>query len=344
MTTKETLLKQVIELNKEGKYQVVDDLLTEEILKEYNDAVLYSEKIRALWKLKRYEDCEELVDLGYKLDQNNAKINNYLGNIYSKKNEYDKAEAYYKKAIELEPDYSMAHYNLGIFYNNRKDPKKAEKHYLRAVEIDPDYAFAHNNLGLIYYRKNEYDKAELHFQKTININSKISNPYYNLALLLFDKKEYEKSQENYQKYLYIQQKYLDTENLQSDYFIDSAKSRIEEIDNILESKQYEKITATISKIKEILCFKKGNLTHYTGITVAKFLIIDKTQFRLSEGAYLNDTSEGTILFDYLDFNTTTQNNCAPNATVFSKKPFIGSFVNQTKNNDLTLWRMYGKET
>lgn len=59
--------------------------------------------------------------------------------------------------------------------------------------------------------------------------------------------------------------------------------------------------------------------------------------------FLNDTSEGTILFDYLDFDTSTHNNCGPNASIFSKKPFIGSFVNQTKNNDLTLWRMYGKE-
>jgi hypothetical protein len=138
-------------------------------------------------------------------------------------------------------------------------------------------------------------------------------------------------------------KYIELKNDESDVFTKRAKARIEEIDNILESKQFENITNIISKIKGVLCFKSGSITHYTGISVAKFLIIDETEFRLLEGAFLNNTSEGTILFDFLKFDTTTQNNCGPNAAVFTKKPFIGSFVNQTKKNDLTLWRMYGKE-
>ena len=36
----------------------------------------------------------------------------------------------------------------------------------------------------------------------------------------------------------------------------------------------------------------------------------------------------------------------PNETLaetFTEKPFIGSFVTETKHDDLTLWRMYGKE-
>lgn len=31
------------------------------------------------------------------------------------------------------------------------------------------------------------------------------------------------------------------------------------------------------------------------------------------------------------------------AETFTEKPFIGSFVTETKHDDLTLWRMYGKE-
>lgn len=38
-----------------------------------------------------------------------------------------------------------------------------------------------------------------------------------------------------------------------------------------------------------------------------------------------------------------QNNSFINSILFTEKPFIGSFVNEIKNNDLTLWRMYGKE-
>ena len=86
------------------------------------------------------------------------------------------------------------------------------------------------------------------------------------------------------------------------------------------------------------------MTHYTGFSVTKALILDESKFRLSEGAYLNDTSEGRELFNFLpaftisfsDINDTV-------AKLFAPKPFIGSFVAETKHDDLTLWRMYGKE-
>lgn len=370
MPEKERILKKAIALNEDKKYQEVDDLLTDEILEKYNDVVFYAEKVMALWNLNRHEDCERITKKGCHLDPNNTKINYYLGNIYYNKKELEKAEAYYKKVIEIDSNYSNAFNGLGNLYFDKKELEKAEEHYKKAIELDPNnpkiyhnlgnaYYFngqhdkaeeffkkvisigmknpkTYNNIGVIYYDRNEYVKAEEFYKKAISINNSYPFPYYNLANLFFDKKEYKKAKENYLKHLELK-KYDES------YSGNRAKARIEEIDNILESKQFEKITNTTSKIKDVLCFKTGSITHYTGISIAKFLIIDETKFRLSEGAFLNDTSEGTILFDYLDFDITTHNNCGPNASVFSKKPFIGSFVNQTKNNDLTLWRMYGKE-
>jgi hypothetical protein len=49
------------------------------------------------------------------------------------------------------------------------------------------------------------------------------------------------------------------------------------------------------------------------------------------------------LFTYLDFDTTASKNHLALSVLFSQKPFIGSFVSASKYNDLTLWRMYGKE-
>ncbi len=371
MTNKEKLLQKAIALNKDKKYQEVDNLLTDEVLEKYNDVALYAEKAIALFRLEKQEDCERIANIGYQLDPNNAKINNYLGHIYSDKAEYKKAENYYLKAIERDSNYSNAYNGLGILYYDKKEYEKAEEYYKKAIEKDSNNSNAYNGLGNIYSEKEDYRKAEEYYKKSIELDSNSKWPYNNLGILYKEKKEFEKAEEYYKKaieknsyfsdpyYNMAQMFFLDTkqyqhakvfyaqfievENDPKDYYSDIAKRRIEEIDSILESKQYEEITNTTSKIKDILRFKTGSITHYTGISIAKFLILDETQFRLSEGAFLNDTSEGTILFDYLDFDTSAHNNCGPNAAVFSKKPFIGSFVNQTKNNDLTLWRMYGKE-
>ena len=100
----------------------------------------------------------------------------------------------------------------------------------------------------------------------------------------------------------------------------------------------------VTNIKELLLFSDNCVTHYTGLKTVKALIIDKSLFRLSEGAFLNDTSEGRQLFKFLhEEGFITEKLDDTIATPFAQKPFIGSFVSETKHDDLTLWRMYGKE-
>jgi len=87
------------------------------------------------------------------------------------------------------------------------------------------------------------------------------------------------------------------------------------------------------------------VTHYTGLSITKILVLgEKALFRLSEGAFLNDTSEGRELFNFLPSLLPISNKSdGTKAKPFTTKPFIGSFVSQTQHDDLTLWRMYGKE-
>jgi hypothetical protein len=72
--------------------------------------------------------------------------------------------------------------------------------------------------------------------------------------------------------------------------------------------------------------------------------MDKSEFRLSEGAFLNDPIEGRELFHYLGYHSTAHGGQDNQASLFVRKPFIGSFVPGDQKNNLTLWRMYGKES
>ncbi|MFP3670103.1 hypothetical protein SB717_33985, partial [Priestia sp. SIMBA_032] len=118
-------------------------------------------------------------------------------------------------------------------------------------------------------------------------------------------------------------------------------SKIEEINRKIENSSYKKISKIINQIKELLLFKGECISHYTSITTVQFLLLKESPFRLSEGTFLNDTSEGEELFKFLEVSN--GNVKKDHSEIFAKRPFIGSFVDADKNNDLTLWRMYGKE-
>ena len=58
---------------------------------------------------------------------------------------------------------------------------------------------------------------------------------------------------------------------------------------------------------------------------------------------MNDTSEGTELFKFLQFHSLSRSTDGLVAETFAPKPFIGSFVTESKHDDLNMWRFYGKE-
>lgn len=363
-----TLLKKVQALNSDKKYDEVIELLPIETLEKYKNADLYAEKAVAFWNTKFYNECESIAQSALEIDKNCAKGYHYLGNIYREKKEYDKAEKYYLKAIEIGPNFSYSYNGLGNIYCLKKMYEKAKESYIKAIEIEPNLSTPYNGLGNVYCDLKEFDKAKEYYQKAIEFNPKYYQaynglgglyheldrykeakeyyqktieiepnsdaPYYNLGLLSYDLKEYDSAKKYFAKSIQLN-------NNISDFYYKTALSQIEEIDKILGNSSYQKITELVSKIKEILLFKGECVTHYSSISATQYLILKDSPLRLSEGSFLNDTSEGQELFEFLGFSPEAKTKC--HEDTFTKKPFIGSFVDISKRNDLTLWRMYGKE-
>ena len=334
------------------------------------DAFAYYGLGRFYYNLKDYNKAKEYYNKAIAVDPKDAYSYNGLGNIYSVLKEYDKAKEFYNKALEINPKYVHVYYNLGLmyydlkdydkakeFYNkvieadpkdansynglgnshfNLKEYEKAIKYYNKAIEADPKYAYAYNNLGLANYNLKEYDKAGKYYNKAIEIDPKYATPYNGLGNTLYNLKKYDKALTAYQKYVELTKS-------DQDYSTSIAESRIAELKKLLKDSEYSRISELVNKIRKLLLYQEKHITHYTGLSVAKALILDGSLFRLSEGAFLNDTSEGRELFKFLSFNFPSKNEADTVATPFTQKPFIGSFVAEIKHDDLTLWRMYGKE-
>jgi tetratricopeptide (TPR) repeat protein len=116
----------------------------------------------------------------------NEVLHAILANIYTKTNEFDKAEAEYMKALEIKPDYEVANYNLGVVYFNKgnewskkagdlppkeaskakdydakavEDWKKAIVYFEKSYEVTPDKA-TKQRLRQLLLKTGETERAE----------------------------------------------------------------------------------------------------------------------------------------------------------------------------------------
>ncbi len=106
-----------------------------------------------------------------------------------------------------------------------------------------------------------------------------------------------------------------------------------------------KVGVLVEDIRKLLCFEGAEITHYTSFSAAKFMILDKSPFRMSEATFMNDPSEGTVLLGFLFKDKADSLDEGHFDGRFVGKPFFGSFVDAIANmqDDLGMWRLYGKE-
>lgn len=75
----------------------------------------------------------------------------------------------YKKAISLCDDLVEAYYYLGDVYYRREDYQRAIEEYLKIVRMLPDEPEAHYRLGVLYALAGRFFQAKQAFQKTLEL-------------------------------------------------------------------------------------------------------------------------------------------------------------------------------
>lgn len=329
-------LQKIKNLNEEKKYEEVIDLLPDNILEEYRDADLYAEAAQAYYRLKKNDLCKEAGEKAIELNPEQAKAYYYLGNIYMDFRQFDNAIIFYNNSIKANPNLAYPYNGRGNVYYRLKQYDKALEAYNKAIETDPKDSHPYNGLGNVYRTLKQNNKAIEYYNKAINIDPEKEYAYYNRALLFYNNKQYKQAKKDFEKYIRFT---IDDDSIYRRY----AKDKIEEINKLMGDGAFIEISELVNKIKTTLLFTEDCITHYTTMTALGFLLLKKSPQRLSEGAYLNDTSEGRELFKYLAFEDDIRRGLDTDAELFAVKPFIGSFVAESKYDDLTLWRMYGKE-
>ena len=109
-----------------------------------------------------------------KLDSNNKRALNNIGNAYKETKKFDEAVKYYSKAINSDPNYVIAKINLAILHHDLGNLDEAEKFYKELIVLDK-YNFAiYFNLSRINF--SYFDENKINFIES-NINSEKINNY-----------------------------------------------------------------------------------------------------------------------------------------------------------------------
>lgn len=321
--------------------------------------------------LKEYEKAKDYYIKATEIDPKSESSFVGIAEVFFYLGKFKESMFYCNKALELNSSSAKAHYQFGKIYYFLGEPHKAIENFLKAADIEPDFSGHFNGLGIVYNQLHEYDKSIQYFNKAIEIDSQSANPYKGLGDVFANLENYEESIKFYKKAIFRDANfasayyglasiyyynnnlkdaldnyriYIDLTKNESDYFTLQSKSKIEEIVKIINDSDYGQINKLVTDIKKLLLFEDGLISHYTSLSTAKSLIIDESKFRLSECTFLNDSSEGKELFDFLDIpKLSISYDEKSNIKPFIQKPFIGSFVSNLKSDDLTLWRMYGKD-
>lgn len=271
------------------------------------------------------------------INPNDAELYLYRGNAKYNKTDYKNAIKDFSKAIVLNKNFADAHYNRGLANYAIEDYPNAIEDYSKSITLKPEYADVYYfDRANAHKRNNDNKNAIADYTKAIKKNPKYENAYYFRGLARKESKvDNDGSKQDFKKYLKLTSEDDDVGVRYAKYYL----KKLEEINDLALSE----ISDIVFKIKEILRIDKDDcITHYTGLSVIKCLILDCNKFRISEGNFMNDPSEGMEFFDFLEYNPFAAN-LNDSVKPYSPKPFIGSFVTKDKNNDLNMWRFYGKE-
>jgi tetratricopeptide (TPR) repeat protein len=144
-------------------------------------------------------DLEDAIKLQEKLDI----VYDYIGVIYMRANNYNKATTAFKKALRANRNYAPAYYNLAVSYFTVGLFNDALFYYDRAIELNDRNAGYYYNRGRLYERTGRYRNAVDDYNRAIRLDGGMTEAYYNLGISYAHLKEYDLAIEAFSKALSV---------------------------------------------------------------------------------------------------------------------------------------------
>lgn len=129
----------------------------------------------------------ELISQAIAEAPSNAFAHSTLGNVLKDVDQKASAIASYRKALSIKPDFAEAHNNLGIVLSTQGKLDEAIESYKKAISLIPGYAEALNNLGTALQAQGSTAEATDAFAKAIALNPNYGQALFNMGNVLHER-------------------------------------------------------------------------------------------------------------------------------------------------------------
>ena len=160
----QALVKQAVQLNKDGKYTDAINAYNQALKIDSNN--IYANYGIAYSLLAAGNGKDGIPHLEKVINANTsltADAYDLLGSTYDKSHETEKAIAAYNAGIKAGPKSQSLHYNLGLAYFRDKKYADAEKCAIEAIKIGPKHASSQRMYALVCFHQNKRANALLGF-------------------------------------------------------------------------------------------------------------------------------------------------------------------------------------
>ena len=156
------LIKDAVQLNKDGKYAEAADKYAEALKLDSNN--VYANYGIAFSLLASGKGDDGIPYLK-KVVKSNSSITAWaydlLGSIYDKDRNSAKAIEAFNDGIKVDPKYQRLYYNLGLVYFRDKNYAEAEKCAIQSLMLDPKHANSQRMYALVCFHQNKRANALL---------------------------------------------------------------------------------------------------------------------------------------------------------------------------------------
>ncbi|MFN8952135.1 MAG: tetratricopeptide repeat protein, partial [Aphanizomenon sp.] len=204
--TVEQLFKQGETAEAVGNNSQAETIWREILRVEPNNGKAYNNLGNALRRQGKLAEALAAHQKALQLNHNDAEAYVGIGNVLNAQGKPEEALASHKKAIQLNPKLAIAYNGLGNALKDQKKLDEAIAAYQKAIELDPKDATAYNNLGIALYDQKKLDEAIAAFQKAIKLDPKYANAYNDLGIVLYEQKKLDAAVAAFQKAIEIDPK------------------------------------------------------------------------------------------------------------------------------------------
>ncbi len=131
-----------------------------------------------------WSDSRMLFQHTLAVTERNAVIQNNLGVILARADDWTGAVSQYQQALAINPEYPEAHANFGHALLRSGKFEEARAHLLEAVRLKPDLAIALADLGLLDAAAGNFPDAIWHLDESLRISPDNSETHSNLCFAL----------------------------------------------------------------------------------------------------------------------------------------------------------------